>query len=290
MPVASCVVRVALIRQILRAQLVECTLRLREVGEAHSLEHARRLGELDRAVVDELPAIPPRIPEVVTADELDRRLAKATHRILQVVDDQTDVPVRVGSVGARRCERDELVAEVEERHPARAPAQLDAVERSLEEGDGLVDVPDLDSDVVDAHQPSHVLTVPAIDIFLYKNIMRHVARAATTADAFNAVAEPRRRQILDVLADGERPVNDLVRMLGVAQPQVSKHLRVLREVGAVDVREDGRRRVYRLNGQALKPIHDWVKEYEETWSERFAQLDVVLDELKQKEEGDGGDE
>jgi len=120
--------------------------------------------------------------------------------------------------------------------------------------------------------------------------MRDVARAATTADAFNAVAEPRRRQILDVLADGERPVNDLVRMLGVAQPQVSKHLRVLREVGAVDVREDGRRRVYRLNGQALKPIHDWVKEYEETWSERFAQLDVVLDELKQKEEGDGGDE
>jgi DNA-binding transcriptional ArsR family regulator len=120
--------------------------------------------------------------------------------------------------------------------------------------------------------------------------MRNMARAATTADAFNAVAEPRRRQILDVLADGERPVNDLVRMLGVAQPQVSKHLRVLREVGAVDVREDGRRRVYRLNGHALKPIHDWVKDYEETWSERFAQLDVVLDDLKQKEEGDDGDE
>jgi DNA-binding transcriptional ArsR family regulator len=117
-----------------------------------------------------------------------------------------------------------------------------------------------------------------------------MARAATTADAFNAIAEPRRRQILDVLADGERPVNDLVRMLGVAQPQVSKHLRVLREVGAVDVREDGRRRVYRLNGHALKPIHDWVKDYEETWSERFAQLDVVLDDLKQKEEGDDGDE
>jgi DNA-binding transcriptional ArsR family regulator len=65
---------------------------------------------------------------------------------------------------------------------------------------------------------------------------------------------------------------------------------VLREVGAVDVREDGRRRVYRLNGHALKPIHDWVKDYEETWSERFAQLDVVLDDLKQKEEGDDGDE
>jgi DNA-binding transcriptional ArsR family regulator len=117
-----------------------------------------------------------------------------------------------------------------------------------------------------------------------------MARAATTTDAFNAVAEPRRREILDVLAGGERPVNDLVRMLGLAQPQVSKHLRVLREVGAVDVREDGRRRLYRLNGRALKPIHDWVKEYERTWSERFDQLDVVLDELTQEEEGNGTDE
>jgi DNA-binding transcriptional ArsR family regulator len=114
-----------------------------------------------------------------------------------------------------------------------------------------------------------------------------VARAATTADAFNAVAEPRRRQILDVLAGGERPVNDLVRALGLAQPQVSKHLRVLREVGAVDVREEGRQRLYRLNGHALKPIHDWVASYEETWSERFERLDIVLDDLKQKEQGDG---
>jgi DNA-binding transcriptional ArsR family regulator len=113
-----------------------------------------------------------------------------------------------------------------------------------------------------------------------------MARAATTADAFNAVAEPRRRQILDLLAGGERPVNDLVHLLGLAQPQVSKHLRVLREVGAVDVREDGRQRLYRLNGKALKPIHDWVKNYERLWTERFDQLDVVLDELK-KEEGDG---
>jgi DNA-binding transcriptional ArsR family regulator len=116
-----------------------------------------------------------------------------------------------------------------------------------------------------------------------------MARAATTADAFNAVAEPRRRQILDLLAGGERPVNDLVGLLGLAQPQVSKHLRVLREVGAVDVREDGRQRLYRLNGQALKPIHDWVKNYERLWSERFDQMDVVLDELK-KEEGDGGND
>ena len=118
---------------------------------------------------------------------------------------------------------------------------------------------------------------------------RAMARAATTTDAFNAVAEPRRRQILDALAGGERPVNDLVRMLGLAQPQVSKHLRVLREVGAVDVRDQGRQRLYRLNGHALKPIHDWVKNYERAWSERFDQMDVVLAELK-KEEGDGSDE
>ena len=113
--------------------------------------------------------------------------------------------------------------------------------------------------------------------------MRRMARAATTADAFNAVAEPRRRAILDVLAGGERPVNDLVRELGVTQPQVSKHLRVLREVGAVEVREEGRRRLYSLNGLALKPIHDWVKTYERTWSERFELLDDVLDELKETE-------
>jgi DNA-binding transcriptional ArsR family regulator len=117
-----------------------------------------------------------------------------------------------------------------------------------------------------------------------------MARAATTADAFNAVAEPRRRQILDALAGGERPVNDLVRLLGLAQPQVSKHLRVLREVGAVDVRDEGRQRLYRVNGEALKPIHDWVKNYERTWSERFEALDDVLEELKQEEQGDDSDE
>ena len=107
-----------------------------------------------------------------------------------------------------------------------------------------------------------------------------MARAATTADAFNAVAEPRRRQILDALAGGERSVNDLVVGLGLAQPQVSKHLRVLREVGAVVVREDGRRRLYRLNGAALKPIHDWVKVYEQLWTDRFAELDAVLEGLE----------
>src|SRR3712207_3630954 len=114
-----------------------------------------------------------------------------------------------------------------------------------------------------------------------------VARAATTTDAFNAVAEPRRREILDLLVGGERPVNDLVRLLGLSQPLVSKHLRVLREVGAVDVREEGRQRLYRLNARALKPIHDWVGGYERFWSGRFERLDVVLDDLG-REEGDDG--
>ncbi|MFL5843415.1 MAG: ArsR/SmtB family transcription factor [Solirubrobacteraceae bacterium] len=112
-----------------------------------------------------------------------------------------------------------------------------------------------------------------------------MARAATTTDAFNAMAEPRRRAIVDVLAAGERPVNDLVATLGLAQPQVSKHLRVLREVGVVDVRSEGRERFYRLNGPALKPIHDWVARYERLWSDRFDLLDDVLDDLKDNQGG-----
>jgi len=115
-----------------------------------------------------------------------------------------------------------------------------------------------------------------------------MARAPTTSDAFNAVAEPRRREILDLLAKGERPVNELVRQLRLGQPQVSKHLRVLREVGLVHVREDGRHRLYRLNGRPLKSIHEWVKNYEQAWSERFDRLDDVLDELKREEDSDGG--
>lgn len=111
-----------------------------------------------------------------------------------------------------------------------------------------------------------------------------MARAATTTDAFNAVAEPRRRQIVDLLAGGERSVNDLVALLGLAQPLVSKHLRVLREVGLVDVRDEGRQRLYRLNSRQLKPIYDWVKPFEHLWNERFDALDDLLDELKQTEE------
>ena len=114
-----------------------------------------------------------------------------------------------------------------------------------------------------------------------------MARAATTADAFNAVAEPRRREILDLLTAGERPVNDLVRLLGMTQPQVSKHLRVLREVGLVEVRDQGRQRLYRLNGEPLKSIHDWVKNYERTWNERFDALHDLLNELKGEGEANG---
>jgi DNA-binding transcriptional ArsR family regulator len=110
-----------------------------------------------------------------------------------------------------------------------------------------------------------------------------MARAATTTDAFNAVAEPRRRQILDALAERELSVNELVAQLDLIQPLVSKHLKVLREVGLVGVRTEGRQRVYSLNGQALKPIYDWVKNYEQTWSERFNALDDLLEELKDKE-------
>ena len=116
-----------------------------------------------------------------------------------------------------------------------------------------------------------------------------MARAPTTADAFNAVAEPRRRQILDVLTGGELAVNDVVHRLGLSQPQVSKHLRVLREVGAVDVREDGRQRFYRLNGEALKPIHDWIAPYEGIVVGALRPAGLVLEELK-KEEGDGSDD
>ena len=110
-----------------------------------------------------------------------------------------------------------------------------------------------------------------------------MARAATTADAFNAVAEPRRRQILDLLAGGERSVSDLVAQLGVVQPLVSKHLRVLREVGLVDVRDEGRQRMYRLNGHPLRLIYDWVSSYEQSWTERFSRLDDVLAELQEGE-------
>jgi DNA-binding transcriptional ArsR family regulator len=111
-----------------------------------------------------------------------------------------------------------------------------------------------------------------------------MARTATTSDAFNAVAEASRRDLLDALGTGEATVGELVERLGLTQPQVSKHLGVLRAVGLVAVRVDGRHRWYRVNGPALKPIHDWVRTFEHTWNTRLDRLDDLLDELRNQED------
>ena len=110
-----------------------------------------------------------------------------------------------------------------------------------------------------------------------------MARTPTTADVFNAVAEASRRDLLDALGDGEATVSELVDRLGLSQPQVSKHLGVLRAVDLVSVRVDGRRRWYRVNGPALKPVHDWVRTFERTWNIRLDRLDDVLAELQAQE-------
>ena len=107
-----------------------------------------------------------------------------------------------------------------------------------------------------------------------------MARAATTTDAFNAVAEPRRREILEYLAASERPVEDIVIALRLAQPSVSKHLRVLRDVGLVHVRRNGRHKLYKTNAQALRPLHEWTKTFEKLWTH---QLNRIKELAEQKE-------
>jgi DNA-binding transcriptional ArsR family regulator len=109
-----------------------------------------------------------------------------------------------------------------------------------------------------------------------------MARTPTTYDSFNAIAEPKRRQVLEVLIEGELPVNDLVNRLGWKQPTVSKHLGVLKEVGLVSMRKHGRQRVYKLEGEQLKPLHDWLTKFEQLWGERFDRLDGYLQDLQQK--------
>lgn len=113
-----------------------------------------------------------------------------------------------------------------------------------------------------------------------------MARAATTSDVFNAIAEPRRRDILALLRSGERPVAKLAEELGMPQPGASKHLRVLREVGLVRDRKMGKQRVYGLDARGLRPIHEWTGGFEQFWNETFDRLDAYVQELKQESKGE----
>jgi DNA-binding transcriptional ArsR family regulator len=110
-----------------------------------------------------------------------------------------------------------------------------------------------------------------------------MARAATTSDVFNAVADVHRRDILDVLMAGEKPVGTIVADLSMSQPQVSKHLRVLSEVGLVSCRAEGRRRLYRLEPARLRPMHEWLTRYEQVWNDRLDRMDDYLQELQRRE-------
>jgi DNA-binding transcriptional ArsR family regulator len=109
-----------------------------------------------------------------------------------------------------------------------------------------------------------------------------MARAATTSDVFNAIAEPQRRGILVLLRAGERPVSDVAQELGMTQPGVSKHLRVLREVGLVQDRKAGRQRLYCLDARGLRTVHEWTGGFEQFWNESFDRLDAYVQELKQE--------
>src|SRR3954454_5860317 len=110
-----------------------------------------------------------------------------------------------------------------------------------------------------------------------------VARSSTTSDVFNAIAEARRREILDALIPGEKAVGTIVNDLSMSQPQVSKHLRVLSEVGLVSSRPEGRHRLYRLEPAKLQPFHEWLTKYEQAWSERFDRMDDYLKDLQDRE-------
>jgi DNA-binding transcriptional ArsR family regulator len=111
-----------------------------------------------------------------------------------------------------------------------------------------------------------------------------VARASTTSDVFNAIAEADRREILDALMAGEKAVGTIVNDLSMSQPQVSKHLRVLSEVGLVRCRAEGRRRLYRLEPVRLRPLHEWLAKYEQAWNDRLDRVDDYLQELQQQGE------
>jgi DNA-binding transcriptional ArsR family regulator len=111
-----------------------------------------------------------------------------------------------------------------------------------------------------------------------------VARSSTTSDVFNAIAETHRREILDTLIAGEKAVGAIVDDLPLSQPQVSKHLRVLSEVGLVRCRAEGRRRLYSLEPERLRPMHDWLAKYAQAWNERLDRMDDYLQELQRQGE------
>ncbi|MEE9447465.1 MAG: metalloregulator ArsR/SmtB family transcription factor [Arenicellales bacterium] len=113
-----------------------------------------------------------------------------------------------------------------------------------------------------------------------------MARTRTTADAFNAVAEPKRRELIETLIIREQTVNDLVKLTGWNQPMVSKHLSVLKQVGLVSERKEGRCRVYKVNAKPLKPIQDWVSQFEQHWNQRLDHLDGYLNKIQSKEMND----
>ena len=120
-----------------------------------------------------------------------------------------------------------------------------------------------------------------LDAYRYGHMMAGMARAATTSDAFNAIAEPQRREILVLLRAGERPVTELARELGMTQPGASKHLRVLREVGLVRDRKAGKQRLYGLDARGLEPVHEWTGGFERFWNASFDRLDEYVQDLKQ---------
>jgi len=113
-----------------------------------------------------------------------------------------------------------------------------------------------------------------------------MARAATNTDAFNAVAEPRRREILEYLALEEKPVGDIVLTLGIEQPSVSKHLRVLKDVGLVEARRDGRRILYRINPDGIRPLHEWTKTFERFWHHQLTRIKEIAEGRVSPSKGD----
>jgi DNA-binding transcriptional ArsR family regulator len=116
------------------------------------------------------------------------------------------------------------------------------------------------------------MSIAVLDIFLYGNIIRFMPRAATHSDVFNAVAEPRRRDILDYLAPDEHAVGDIADALDMAQPSVSKHLQVLLTVGLVTVRRDGRRTLYRTNADGIRPLHEWSGSFAQYWRRQLTRI------------------